>query len=880
MHVPQTVHRASRLFVAGVHWKRIFDGLLALLLMGTALLLGGREEPGRLFFLVMAFALGLFTCLWQRFDRHRVWFWTGAELLLIAGLLVLVVQMVPLPASWLQKLSPVLHTSLPIWYESSPAGWWLPWRTVSLAPFQTRESLVVLAAYGVLFLSVCQRLEDRCDLDRLLWIVAGATLVVACVGWAQFLSGTDRYLWCYHHPHRSAQGILTGSFTNRNHFAHFLLLGGVSVAYVTFYHAAHQANWKRVVGWIALGAIALAVLLSLSRGAWLAGTVGSAVGVGVALGRRWQQRRLLAGVALLAGVMAIALAIYGAKPLVERVDSLLAAAENGPVSSERWELWRADLAALADFWRCGSGAGTHPAVYPRYLARQYPVRFTHAENSYLQVALETGVPGLIVLLSGVGMAVGWCLRSVRTARRSQDVLLASLLCGAVTATLVHNLVDFPWYVPACMAVNLVLLAALCRSGQMWLWSGWNISHGLSNPIRPGYVLHGTPRFWTTAATAMAAALVAAAGMEYGPVRGWFSWQDYLRRSASAANLLLVDSQEAQEAADQIIERLVTTVRHDPHHELAWLRLAAMELRRFELGQRDAPNAMNTAELRAALYAAEFPNGHQARQWLTKAVGANLVHLQRAAAAALQAARLSPWQGEAYVYLAETAFWFDPNPERRSELLDQAARVRPYNGEVLFALGLEQFERQRFREAVELWSTMFHSNPALREKLVQHLAGTLPTPVFVQTFLPDAESLWHWFERCRQLGLHDDARLAAEQYIAVRDKLGRHGQPVEDGRGWWRIADAYYFLGERDRSVELLQRAVEANPEELSWRVTLARRLGELGRWDEASEQLRYCLQRRPFDEELKQELAEGEKQRRLSSRPDVVRQSSTDSQWR
>ncbi len=860
-------NRSTVGFLKSLGWKGVFDASLLVLIVGTSLLFGGREEPGRFFFLIAGYALLWWACAWQAFSIRPAWFLTGAEMLIVAALALLVLQLVPLPVDCLHWLSPTVRQSLPLWYDALPASWWAPWRTVSLLPHQTCEALLVFGAYAGLFLAVCRRLEDHRDVAQVLRLVAWATLIVAAVAWAQFLTGTEQFLWWYRHPHRSAQGVMTGAFTNRNHFAHFLLLGAAPLTYWVIQATKPHRGWKTFLGWVALGGVLLALLLTLSRGAWLAGLAGSAVALGISWRQHRGNRRLWISGAITLVVLLAALAIHGAKPLLDRVNSFFAPNASATISPERWQLWQADIRGLRDFWAVGSGAGTHFVVYPRYLPEQYAARFTHAENSYLQVALETGLPGIALLLLGTMLVMGWCLRLIQTPDTHRERIVSAVLSGAVVAGAVHNLVDFPWYVPACMANYLVLLAVVCRSGQMWLWKGWCLADGLSQPVQPRFVCFVGRRFWLAATVALSAVLMAVCSIHYGPLRAWTFWQRYLLRSAAAANLLLRDSAEARHAVDELIELLERTVERDAHHETAWLRLAAMELRRFELGQLEAENVLNLAELRAALYQAGFRSSYEARQWLKRAIGPNLRHVQRATAAALNATRLCPWLGEAYVYLAEVAFWLDPNPERRNDLLDQAARLRPYNGEVLFALGLEHFESQRYREAVELWNRMFRSNDALRSKLVEQLAGKLPTQLFVEAFLPDSESVWEWFERCRQLGATEDAQNAAIHFIALENNRSPEPSLARDAQRWWQVAEAYQYLNRPAESIGALERAVERDPEKLAWRASLAHRLAELGHWEKALEHLRYCLQRRPFDENLKRSITQIEKQRRLDPFP-------------
>ena len=83
-------------------------------------------------------------------------------------------------------------------------------------------------------------------------------------------------------------------------------------------------------------------------------------------------------------------------------------------SDSRWTIWQANLQLAGDFPIFGTGLGSHAEAYPLYLDVPFAeAEFTHAENSYLQVASESGLLGLsLALLCGVCCVV-WCLRGLR-----------------------------------------------------------------------------------------------------------------------------------------------------------------------------------------------------------------------------------------------------------------------------------------------------------------------------------------------------------------------------------------------------------------------------------------------------------------------------------
>ncbi len=206
--------------------------------------------------------------------------------------------------------------------------------------------------------------------------------------------------------------------------------------------------------------IGWALLLSQSRGSYLA----LLIALLLVLILRWPWSGVGFGAALLATTVAIS--IDGSVLLLDAIGS------DGSVTSfsGRVEIWGKSLLALRDFWPTGIGIGTFsliiPALYPYEQASYSAIE--HAHNLLLQVAVDLGLPGLL-LFSWLLVAVVYVLvdiirsggeltalvtplqpgqRHLRDAQRRsahrQAALRWALAVGALAALvgmLVHGLVD-------------------------------------------------------------------------------------------------------------------------------------------------------------------------------------------------------------------------------------------------------------------------------------------------------------------------------------------------------------------------------------------------------------------------------------------------------
>lgn len=131
----------------------------------------------------------------------------------------------------------------------------------------------------------------------------------------------------------------------------------------------------------------------------------------------------------------------------------------------RSAVYAATLALWRDFPLLGAGLGNFQEVFPRYQPPTAGQNFyDYAHNDYLQLLVETGAIGFLLL--------GWCITGVlRRAARSWSTVtgeprlwLAGVLTGIV-AILLHSLVDFSLHIPANALLFVTLLALSVRLGQ-------------------------------------------------------------------------------------------------------------------------------------------------------------------------------------------------------------------------------------------------------------------------------------------------------------------------------------------------------------------------------------------------------------------------------
>lgn len=280
-----------------------------------------------------------------------------------------------------------------------------------------------------------------------------------------------------------AEGVYRayGTFEQPNPFAGFIGIG-LPMAIVLTVYGATQLLRKRPAtlqlrpfahvigcGLITL-LLATALYLSFSRGAWL----GAATAIGVMIASA--PRRLWIGIGLLTIALALLVGLSSAGLLSAAINARLADAgelfqlrdvRGADVTAANYALidrqarWQAALNMLADQPWTGIGFGNYPAAYEQYRLMNWPTSLGHAHNIYLNVAAETGLPGLAAYVFLWVVIVG---RTFQTIRRTHglDRALAIGLLGAWTYLSVHNLVDNVYVnnTPLLIGTLLGLLVAL------------------------------------------------------------------------------------------------------------------------------------------------------------------------------------------------------------------------------------------------------------------------------------------------------------------------------------------------------------------------------------------------------------------------------------
>ena len=367
--------------------------------------------------------------------------------MLVLGLIAL--QLVPLPASVWQHLPG---------REPIAAGYRLlgietPAMPLSLTPYATLAAfLTSIPAIAMLCFLI------RVGPSRPAWLVVALLLGAFAgilLGALQVTSGDPLHSPWYLYG-RTNFGAATGFFANANHMATLLV---VCLPFLTALVAS--ARGGNVQRYSAVAALVAGAVVVLVIGLMLNGSLaGYALALPVLLAsalvvipsgtaRRWTGGLVV--LLLIAAVGALWMRPIGSNFSAQAATSV----------TSRQQMFATTIAATEEFMPLGSGLGSFPRVYPLFEDpdRIVPTIVNHAHNDYAELALETGIPGLALLLA---FFIWWGAAVVRVWRSSDADHYARAASIASAAVLAHSMVDYPLRTAAIGTVFTMCLALLVQ----------------------------------------------------------------------------------------------------------------------------------------------------------------------------------------------------------------------------------------------------------------------------------------------------------------------------------------------------------------------------------------------------------------------------------
>ena len=353
-------------------------------------------------------------------------------LLAIAAATLTLLQLVPLP--------PTIWATLPgraLLMEAATASGqsqpWRPWSMVPEATFNALASLVVPFAVLTLVVSLTER--ERAWLPGLILSLIAASTVV---GLLQMSGIGFNNLFV-----NDKLGDVSGPFANRNHFALFLAIGCLLAPVWAFLDGRQPGSRTGLL----VGALGIALGLIM---VWQ--------GIRRALSRypRWVFPALVAGIVAAIAIFVLISVAAGRAVSINRALTVDAGQDM------RARGLPTVLEMIRTYFPFGSGLGGFDPIFRIHepfelLALTYHV---HAHNDFLEIALDAGLPGILLLGAAI---LWWAWASIGAWRAGSSPRYAIPKLGSAMLLLVFiaSIFDFPARTPMIMAMIVVAGVWLC-----------------------------------------------------------------------------------------------------------------------------------------------------------------------------------------------------------------------------------------------------------------------------------------------------------------------------------------------------------------------------------------------------------------------------------
>lgn len=371
------------------------------------------------------------------------------------------------------------------------------------------SGLELAAAIGVLLLAAAEGPQ---------WIAAARPWLL---GGGAAQGALAAYQWL------QGQRRPAGTFLNPNHLGLWCAMALLVVLGTSRRGPATGHRWRWPVEVAALAALALAVVLSGSRGAFLALGAGACYLAGAHWRELGRGRRALAG-----GLVLLVLAAGGAR-LWQRQG------QADPFRWHRLQIWRASLGIFVEDPLWGSGPGQFALAAARFGFPdgegpwRFDRRFGTPHSDALRLPCELGLPAALAACVALGLAARGLRRARKAAPEPGPIRAAG---SALLAAGVQALFDDPSTWPA-----VYLLAAALAGAALSI---------------PGGGAARTPR--SLRAAALLGLVLLYAGLDLGSLAAWRAARELPRGRLDAAGRT----------------RLDRALALNPLHPDPWQRLAA------------------------------------------------------------------------------------------------------------------------------------------------------------------------------------------------------------------------------------------------------------------------------------------------------------------
>lgn len=387
--------------------------------------------------------------------------------LLILFIFICILQIIPLPSFIVKILSPSAHE---IWnfntylfdkFEGFSAT---SFQTISLVPHYSTNKLISILCYILLGFVVSKTIKTNRNIKLLLYVFAFMVLIESMLGCYQFLTGNTFF-------DINKKHIATGTFVNKNHLSGFfelscpLLIG--YLFYLIFFSEVDNKSIASVsfktaeiaVFGVISGFSLIVFIFTFSRLGYISLFFSILISFLIYI-RSYGKINRKTFVPLLFIVFFLFFGIYKSFDIFSDRVSL----SNIDIKG-RTIVFKDSIDVIKDYPILGSGLGTFKEIYPAYKTLELAVTVNFTHNDYLQLAVETGLIGISILIVALILFFRSTLQKLKFLYKREDKFLFFVKLGCLTgiiSILIHSFGDFNLHIPS-NAVYFAILFGIISS---------------------------------------------------------------------------------------------------------------------------------------------------------------------------------------------------------------------------------------------------------------------------------------------------------------------------------------------------------------------------------------------------------------------------------
>lgn len=766
-------------------------------------------------------------------------------LILTLWLVYLWAQTLPLDASLVRWFSPGTHSAYTDWISpfvgEAGESEKIP---ISVAPYSSQH-FVALFGLGLAFtFAATAVLHDCSRIDWTLSVMVTGASLLGLTGLVEFFfAGEPLFVVA------DLAGRHFATFVNRNNAALFLNIGvAAAIALVVSgirNHGHYPSSERQVraiyeLGLFAdrsvlLGGTGGVVCIAALLGSWSSGgIVGAVFGLLLAFGASRGKKFNRVCLAVFGIAVCSVLGLLFMPGAVELVRDWRQASDLAVLRDARIDHWPDSIRAAIGYLPFGSGASTYEYAYLPFQQSTPEQWFRHADNLWLELLVEQGIPGcLFTLLLGGAVIFG-----LEKLGRSRDSMDQGLLTGAwylVGVVSVSQVFDFGLIVPANLFGVLVILSAVFSRLQIRSASSSSQTDSLGHREKRFRVLRG-----------LAGPCVVTVSIAFALPTLAFD-----ARVESAVLSLNADWESIRADASELEGRSVQLKRlfeRRPHPSLA-SRLVELEvqLARVEEFALAEPQDLEEAE---RVYRSTSPWFRRRAAWSEDAGGRNKemsaegARYSKAVDYTLRSFPTLPlgWRGRFDVIRLD---FVDLDRDRTRIALLQLEQMFQSNPKQLMRLGLAASDSEDFDLAARFWRRSLEVSDKYINDVVR-IAGEDPRIDLVSALAETIPSYLSAVEFVISQKQVDTALLEKALVVLECDQCSSQAElaACEEMRG-----DAAFALGRYDEAVEYYRSAKKLLPKALDCRIKLIASLKLNGLHGQADNEVEQAVQDFPDEKE-------------------------------